>query len=67
MVIKIDPESYYDENTLRVMGLDEELLEEARREGRLRFRVLGAIVMYRGQWVLDWLDQVEPVAAGGPR
>lgn len=60
MTIHLDPETYYDENTLRLMGLDGELLEEGRADGRLRFRTLGPVVLYKGRWVLDWLDLAEP-------
>lgn len=67
MVLKIDPETYYDERTLRIMGLDGDLLESARDDGRLRYRLLGSSVVYKGQWVLDWLDLVEPPVGGAGR
>lgn len=62
LVIRLDDETFYDENTLRVMGLDEDVLKRARRDGRLRYKNLGGIRMYKGAWVRAWLDQAEPVA-----
>lgn len=54
---RIDPAAVYDDGALVLtLGLTHAALSEARRSGDLRFFKNGRRVLYRGQWVLDWLD-----------
>lgn len=62
MGIRIEADRYYPEHELRLMGLDGEALEEARGRGELRGREVGGTVVYKGAWVIDWLDR-EPAGA----
>ena len=53
----LTPSAIYDDATLRLgLGLTSATLARARREGRLRFTRKGRRTLYRGQWVLDWLN-----------
>jgi hypothetical protein len=55
--IVIDPAAIYHDGTLRLaLDLPSATLARARREGRLRFTRQGGRVLYRGQWILDWLE-----------
>jgi hypothetical protein len=67
VTIRLDPGSYYDGWTLQIMGIDGDTLEAAREAGHLRCRELGEITLYKGEWVLEWLDQADPEPAGGGR
>jgi hypothetical protein len=64
MTLRIDPETYYEECTLRVHGLDERALARAREEG-LRHKRLGRKVLYKGAWLIEWLDGEAPGKAQG--
>jgi len=55
---RIDRDSVYTDGDLRLMlNLSTAATAKARRLGRLRFARQGRQVLYRGQWVLDWLDR----------
>lgn len=55
--VKIDPESYYDGDLLfSLLDLSHSTLVTARRAGRLRYTRAGNRILYRGQWLLDWLE-----------
>ncbi len=54
---RIDPEAVYTDADLRLMlGLTSAALSRARRQGRLRYSRQGRRVLYRGQWIVDWLE-----------
>jgi hypothetical protein len=54
---RIDPAAVYDDGTLVLgLGITHAALASARRRGALRFMKSGRRTLYRGQWVLDWLD-----------
>jgi hypothetical protein len=54
--VKIDPESFYDGDLLfSLLDFSRSTLAVARRSGRLRFIRRGNRILYRGQWILDWL------------
>ena len=63
----IDPEAYYDENSLRVQGFDGDALRKAREAGELRFKRVGRSVIYKGEWLRAWLDQAGGRPHGGKR
>ena len=65
MVLRLDPEAYYDERTLRIMGLDGDGLEAAREAKELRCKEVGGQPVYKGAWLIAWLDRSEAEAAGG--
>lgn len=66
---KIDPDGIYTDATLRLsLGLTGNATSRARREGRLRFSRQGRRVLYRGKWIIDWLEQdahAQAAARGG--
>jgi hypothetical protein len=64
MALKIDPELYYEEEGLRLCGLDGEALRKARESGQLRHRKVGKVVLYKGEWLREWLDRAEAAGAG---
>lgn len=69
---KIDPDGFYDEAVLlRVFRFKPAALDRARKTGRLRHTRAGGAVLYRGQWLLEWLTagadpDPTPAAAPGP-
>jgi hypothetical protein len=55
--ILIEPEALYDDRTLRQsLGLSPAALGLARRSGKLRFARQGQRILYRGAWVLAWIE-----------
>jgi hypothetical protein len=61
-VLKIEPEGWYLEHQLRIMGLDGEGLEKARDKKQLRYKVVGEEVWYKGAWLIEWLEKTPEVA-----
>lgn len=55
-MIHFDPEAFYDEEQLRLLGLDGKTLANARRQGELRYRQLGRQRLYKGEWLQAWLS-----------
>jgi len=56
-IIRIEPDAVLDEDSLgEALGVSDQVLLRARREGRLRFSKQGNRVLYLGHWVLDWLQ-----------
>lgn len=54
---RIDPGAVYSDGDLRLMlGVSSAALARARRSGQLRYSRPGRSVLYRGQWVIDWLE-----------
>lgn len=57
-VFVIEPSAVYSDADVRLgLGLTSATLTRARREGRLRFSRQGHSFLYRGQWLMDWLEQ----------
>jgi hypothetical protein len=55
--VLIEPEALYDDRALRhALGLTAAVLAAARRSGALRSTRQGKRTLYRGAWVLDWLE-----------
>ena len=55
--VLIDPEGIYTDGQIRLMlDLTEATMARARREGGLRYTRQNKRVLYRGQWITDWLE-----------
>jgi hypothetical protein len=55
--ITIQADAFYDDWTLSdALGVPLGTLGGARRSGSLRFTRKGKRILYKGSWVLDWLD-----------
>jgi hypothetical protein len=53
----IHPDAIYHDGQVRLLlGLPGATLDRARREGRLRYTRQGGRVLYRGTWLLAWLE-----------
>lgn len=60
---RIDPAGIYHDGEARLLlGLTDATMARARREGRLRYTRQGHRIIYRGQWIIDWLERT---AMGG--
>ncbi len=54
---RIDPDGIYHDGEARLLlGLTDATMRRARREGHLRFSRQGTRTIYRGQWLIDWLE-----------
>jgi hypothetical protein len=66
--VRIDPDGIYDDGTLVLsLGLTHAALLRARRSGRLRHMRSGRRILYRGQWLIDWLDTAADSAGRQPQ
>jgi hypothetical protein len=55
--VRIEPEALYDDSALRqAIGLSPSTLAAARRSGALRFTRRGKRTLYKGAWILAWLE-----------
>jgi hypothetical protein len=55
--VLIEPEALYDDGALhQALGLTPSTLAAARRSGALRFSRQGKRILYKGVWVLSWLE-----------
>lgn len=55
--ILIEPDALYDDGALRqALGLTPTALAGARRRGTLRHSRQGKRTLYKGAWVLAWLE-----------
>ena len=55
---RIDADAIYTDGDIRLMlGLTCATLARARRDGDLRYSRQGHCLLYRGRWVLDWLER----------
>ena len=64
--IRIDPDAIYDDGALVLtLGLTHAAIARARRNGRLRYTRNGRRILYRGQWIIDWLESDAHRAGGG--
>jgi hypothetical protein len=58
-MIRFDPDAFYDEDNLRLLGLDSQALARARREEGLPCRQVGRVRLYKGAWLQEWLSRPE--------
>lgn len=66
--VRIEPAAVYREGQLRLLlGLSESDLRKARHSKHLRFTSQGRTRLYRGQWVLDWIDSASLNGPEQPR
>jgi hypothetical protein len=57
--VLIAPEALYDDGSLRqALGLAPATLAAARRAGTLRFTRTGKRTLYKGEWILAWLESL---------
>lgn len=57
--ITIQPNAVYEDGDIRLaLGLTSTAMAKARRTGVLRFARQGNRTLYRGEWLLAWLDTV---------
>lgn len=55
--VHIDPDAIYDDSALVLtLGLTHAAIARARRTGRLRHTQNGRRILYRGRWIIDWLE-----------
>lgn len=55
---RIDADGIYSDGDVRLLlGLTSAALTRARGDGSLRYSRHGHAVLYRGQWLVDWLEQ----------
>ncbi len=64
----IEPDAIYTDGDIRLaLGLTTATLSRARRDGRLRYSRQGRTLLYRGSWLLDWLERDASERDGGER
>ena len=70
--VLIEPEALYDDGALRqALGFTPTTLAAARRSGVLRFTHQGMRTLYKGAWILAWIESdadrgtPPPVREGG--
>jgi hypothetical protein len=57
--VLIAPEALYDDGSLRqALGLTTATLAAARRARTLRFSRTGKRTLYKGEWILAWLESL---------
>lgn len=57
VAIEIRPNAYYvHEDVRELLGIGDATLKEACENGELRFTKKGRSRLYRGQWLIDWLE-----------
>ena len=55
--VLIEPNGLYDDGALhQALGLTSATLAKARKSGALRHSRLGNRTLYRGSWILAWLE-----------
>ena len=61
----LEPDGWYDSDELHViLEIPPATLKRARRNGSLRFSRRGNRTLYRGAWVVDWLEAGTADAGG---
>lgn len=68
--IDISPDSFFDDGALvLLLGITHATLSQARKRKKLRFTRRGRKILYRGSWVLEWLESDRPAETveGGRR
>jgi hypothetical protein len=66
--VTIDPDAILDDGALLfTLGLRPAAMARARRSGLLRFTRQGRRILYKGAWILEWLDKEAEVPASSTR
>ena len=55
-MLRLEPDLWYDEDTLRARGIDARALAAARAAGQLRSKRVGRLRYYKGAWLKEWLE-----------
>lgn len=64
----IEPDAFYHDGQVRLLlGITSATLARARKQGRLRFARQGKRTLYRGSWLLEWLELEADVTREGRR
>lgn len=67
-MFRLDPAGVYDDGSLVIgLRLTYATLAKARRTGELRFTRKGKRVLYRGEWLIEWLEHRPSPSEGAPR
>lgn len=54
---EINPTGFYDDlAVVRLLGIAARDQKKGRDRGELKFTKKGPQILYRGQWLLDWLE-----------
>ena len=54
----IQPDAVYSDGEVRLaLGVTSSAIVRARREKRLRYTRQGNSILYRSQWLIDWLER----------
>jgi hypothetical protein len=65
--VLIEPDAIYDDGALRqTVGLKPSALATARRSGLLRHARIGQRTVYRGEWIIEWINSASTQAARRP-
>ncbi len=63
-VFSIDPDTVYTDGAIVLaLGVTHSALATARRSGELRYAKSGRKIVYRGRWLLNWLEQQSKATA----
>lgn len=63
MKFRLEAEAVYLEDALaEVLGISPATLASVRRSGCIRHARVGRRILYRGVWVLDWLEKTAGVS-----
>lgn len=63
---RLDPDAVYSDGELRMLlGITDAALSRAKREGRLRCSRQGKRTIYRGAWIISWLEADADQRAAG--
>jgi hypothetical protein len=66
--ILIDPDALYDDGALCLsLGVTSSSVAAARRAGTLRYARQGKRTLYKGAWILAWLESEAAVVAAKAR
>lgn len=56
----IEPGKFYDDFAVsRILGIRESVQKRARESNELKYTKKGPQILYRGQWLIDWLEPSE--------
>ncbi len=61
MSAKLDPDAVYCQSEIcEALGITARRLGNAAVAGEVRFAALGSQRMFRGQWIIDWIEGRTP-------
>lgn len=65
--VRIEPDAVYDDGAVyQALGLTRTALAAARRLGALRYTRRGKRTLYKGAWILAWLEAGESPCQAAP-